>query len=461
MKSARGIYPPFRLRIRKPNWIRTIGLLGLMLTILLIQPSFGFSATETDNESMPSELPLVAASDSTIGKRLNAVIDNIEDFQNVKVDVNDGVVRLSGTTPRMDAAEKVAAMVARFEGVVFVDNQIEVETDVEARVKPALTRVRQYLTRAMQKLPTIGVALAVILLFWLIGHLVTRWEMPYQRMGLNRLLRNLVRQFLRKGIFLLGVLLALDILDITALVGALLGTAGVVGLAIGFAFKDIVENYLAGLLLSIRRPFDLYDLVKIESHEGRVIRLTASELILMTLEGNHVRIPNATVFKSFVYNYNINPRRRFDFGVGVGVNEDLVDVQSHGCTALQKMKGVMDDPTPFMIIEELGDYSVLVRFFGWVDQRSADFAKVRGEAIRRVKLAFDKAGVVMPEPAQTLRLQRTGRTRAKAAEPSDPDVRRAAVREAKIVDLSPNRQLDPQMHEDLVVSADSNLLTEK
>ncbi|MGA6927268.1 MAG: mechanosensitive ion channel family protein, partial [Desulfosarcina sp.] len=185
------------------------------------------------------------------------------------------------------------------------------------------------------------------------------------------------------------------------------------------------------------------------------------ELILMTLDGNHVRIPNATVFKSFVYNYNINPRRRFDFGVGIGVNEDLVDVQSHGCEALKKMKGVMDDPEPFMIVEELGDYSVLVRFFGWVDQRSVDFAKVRGEAIRRVKLAFDKAGVEMPEPAQTLRLQRASQTRAKTAEPSGPDVQRAVAREAKTVDLSPDRQLDLQIHEDLVVSDDSNLLTEK
>ena len=104
---------------------------------------------------------------------------------------------------------------------------------------------------------------------------------------------------------LFGVLLALDILDLTALVGAVLGTVGVVGLAIGFAFKDIVENYLAGLLLSIRRPFALNDLVLIESHEGRVVRLTPSELILMTLEGNHVRIPNATVFKSFIYNFSI------------------------------------------------------------------------------------------------------------------------------------------------------------
>lgn len=160
----------------------------------------------------------------------------------MKIDVNDGVVRLTGKTARMEASENVVQMVSRFEGVVYVDNQVHVETDIETRVKPAFTKVTQYLTNTVQKLPILGVALMVIVLFWLIARLATRWDLPYQRLGLNRLLQNLIRQFLRKGIFLLGVLLALDILDLTALVGAMLGTAGVVGLAIGFAFKDIVES---------------------------------------------------------------------------------------------------------------------------------------------------------------------------------------------------------------------------
>jgi small-conductance mechanosensitive channel len=360
----------------------------------------------------------------------------------------------------MEASEMVAQMASRFEGVVYVDNQVQVETDIETRVKPAFTKVTQYLTNAVQKLPIFGVALVVIVLFWMIANLATRWDMPYQRLGLNRLLQNLIRQFLRKGIFLLGVLLALDIMDLTALVGAMLGTAGVVGLAIGFAFKDIVENYLAGLLLSIRRPFGLNDLVLIESHEGRVIRLTSSELILMTLEGNHVRIPNAMVFKSFIYNFSINPRRRFDFGVGVGVDEDLVDVNAHGCGALQIMEGVMPEPGPFMRVEELGDYNVLVRFFGWVDQRTADFAKVRSEAIRRVKAALDDAGVAMPEPVQTIRVKRVKEEAAQTELAPQSDLKRPEDRDAAGMDISPDTQLDNQINEDLATTQESNLLTE-
>ncbi|MGB5986619.1 MAG: mechanosensitive ion channel family protein [Desulfobacterales bacterium] len=436
-------------------------ILGVLILLMIgNSPAAAQPAGEAQNDTAPPPLPLKAVSDSAIRERLRALIDNIADFQQVQVEVKGGVVALSGKTPRAETAEKVAQVASRFEGVVYVDNRIAVEDDVEARVKPAFSRMKQVFVKAVQKLPIIGVALAVVSLFWLIAHLVTRWELPYRRLGSNRLLRNLIRQFLRKGIFLLGVVLALDILDVSALVGAVLGTAGVVGLAIGFAFKDIVENYLAGILLSIRRPFDLLDLVRIDAHEGRVTRLSSSELVLMTLEGNHVRIPNATVFKSIVYNYNINPRRRFDFGLGVGTGEDLVDVQTYGCNALRAMEGLMDEPAPFMIVEELGDFSVLIRFYGWVDQRNADFAKVRGEAIRRVKLALDKAGVVMPEPAQTIRMMPVETAATEAPATPESRIRNAAHQETKQVDLSPDRQLDEQISEDLAEAADSNLLTD-
>ena len=449
----------FRFSAAKTVFFRWWGLAGLVLVFVGHTPLPAFSATEAENDVRTSVLPVAAGSESSLENRLRAVIANIDDFQNVEVAVNDGVVRLTGTTPGKEAAEKVDQMVSRFEGVIYVDNQIQVDTAVETRVKPAVTRMQQYVKNALQKLPVIAVALAVLFAFWLLSHVVTRWDWPYRRLGLNRLFQNLIRQFLRKGIVLLGVLLALDILDLTALVGAVLGTVGVLGLAIGFAFKDIIENYLAGLLLSIRRPFDLNDQVRIDAHEGRVLRLTSSELIMMTLDGNHVRIPNATVFKSFVYNYSTNPRRRFDFGVGVGVDMDLVDVQQVGCGALRRVEGVMAEPAPFMIVEELGDYNVLVRFFGWVDQRQADFAKVRGAAIRRVKLSLDDADLDMPEPVQTIRLQQIGTHPTEADKASARLAESAREQEAKIVDVSPDTQLDGQIREDLSTADEPNLLT--
>lgn len=145
-------------------------VLGVILVLLWGKPLLVFSADEAENTALPPEIPLKTASDSVVEKRLRTVIDNIDDFQEVTIEVNDGVVRLLGKTPRMEASEKVAQMVSRFEGVVYVDNQVQVETDIETRVKPAFTKVKQYLTNTVQKLPIFGVALLVINLFWLMAH---------------------------------------------------------------------------------------------------------------------------------------------------------------------------------------------------------------------------------------------------------------------------------------------------
>src|SRR5690606_6551142 len=96
------------------------------------------------------------------------------------------------------------------------------------------------------------------------------------------------------------VVLALDLVGWTAAAGAVLGSAGVVGLVLGFAFKDIAENYIAGVLLSLRRPFAPGDHVRIDAHEGKIVALTSRATMMMTLDGNELRLPNALVFKAVI-----------------------------------------------------------------------------------------------------------------------------------------------------------------
>jgi len=104
--------------------------------------------------------------------------------------------------------------------------------------------------------------------------------------------------------------------------GTLLGGAGVLGLAISFAVKDSMENYISSIMLSIRQPFRAQEHVVINDYEGVVVRLTSRSTVLMTLDGNHLRIPNATVFKAVILNYTRNPQRRFDFVLGVDAEDD-------------------------------------------------------------------------------------------------------------------------------------------
>lgn len=257
---------------------------------------------------------------------------------------------------------------------------------------------------------------------------------------------------------LIGLVVTFDLLGVTSLVGALLGTAGVAGLAVGFAFRDIIENYLAGVLMSIRQPFRVNDIVSIEGHDGRVVRMTARELVLLTFEGNHVRMPNATVFKNVLVNYTLNARRLVVFEVDVGVEEDLATVQRLGTDTLAAMNGILDEPPPFACIITLGDSSVTVRYHGWVDQSDADFIKVQSEAIRLVKATLDEAGVEMPEP--TFRIVQMPAFEPSASDETK-DVSPTSVRDqARVVDVEPDGRMEVQVDQEAHDPEEPNLLAE-
>lgn len=398
-------------------------------------------------------LPVASVEDSDLEQKLNEVLGQIETFAQVNATVSRGVVVLTGQVETAAARENVQQLVSRFEGVLYVINRVQQRLEIETRLTPALEKVRQFWNKGLEYLPLIGISLLLIVLFWLIAFILTKWEVLYRWLGGETLLGNLIRQVLRMVLLLMGLLLALEILDLTSLMGALLGTAGLFGLALGFAFRDIVENYLAGALLSIKSPFRLNDFVSIGQDEGVIIRLNSRELVIMTLDGNHVRIPNATVYKSVIKNYTSNPRRRFQFSLGVGMDERLLEVQDVGLRTLNAMPGVMDDPSPAMLVEQVGDFSMVVSFFGWVDQRQADFLKVRSEAMRLVKRAFDQVGIEMPEPSQTVHLLQVPREErlasADLAEVED---------EAKKADVGVVHQLDQQIQEDQAASRERNLL---
>jgi small conductance mechanosensitive channel len=266
-------------------------------------------------------------------------------------------------------------------------------------------RLAHFGDRALELLPLVAVALITVAVFSVMAHLLTRGEWLFRWIG-NRFVRDMVRHFTRIVLMAVGVLIALELLDVTALVGATLGAAGVVGIAVGFAFRDIIENYLAGLLLSMRRPFAPNDFVSIDGDEGKVVRLTSRATILLTLAGNHLRIPNSKVFKAVLVNYTQNPLRALDFEISVGVNEDLVAAQKRGLDALASMDAVLEEPPPRALLERFGDSNVPIHFYAWVDQRATDYFKAKSEAMRLVKTAFDSADIEMPEPIVQVYMKR-------------------------------------------------------
>jgi len=188
-------------------------------------------------------------------------------------------------------------------------------------------------------------------------------------------------------------------------VGGVLGAAGVAGIAIGFAFKDLIENYIASILLSLRQPFRPQDHVLIDGHEGLVTAMNTRSTVLTTFDGNVVRIPNAVVFKTTIINYTTDPRRRFGFAVGVGSDVNLNQAIEVGTKVIAGTPGVLIEPKPVALITKLGDSSITVQLYGWVDQSQSSFGKVQSNAMQNVKAEYDRLDIDMPEPIYKIRVE--------------------------------------------------------
>ena len=284
-----------------------------------------------------------------------------------------------------------------------MQNNIERDGDVAGNLAPVMERLRTRLQQIAQMLPLLAIALVVMVIFWLAGSALARAKSFWTRISPNSFLADLIATTVRILLILAGLVIALDLLGATTLLGAILGSAGVVGLAIGFAVKDTVDNYVSSLMLSIRQPFRANDHVVIGEREGRVIRLTSRATILMTLDGNHLRIPNSTVFKADILNYTRNPERRFDFVLGVDADDDPGEAMKVGIERLENLPFLLTDPAPGGRLEEVGDSNIMLRFLGWIDQTETDWFKARSASIRAVKITLEERGFGLPEPIYRLR----------------------------------------------------------
>jgi len=397
-------------------------------------------------------------SDSQISARLNSLFGAIDGLQAVDIEVHDGIVELQGTVATRDLLDQSNNFANRIEGVVAVENRIDVDQNLSRRLDVTVERLRDGFLDFVALLPTIAVALAIVFLSWLLARLVTGWDRAFSKIASNPFIRNLIQQFVKAAIIVAGLVLALQILDATGLLGSIAGALGIFGLAVGFATRDTVENYIASILLSLRQPFEPRDYVSIDGEEGVVLRLTSRATILMSMDGNHIRIPNSIVYKSKITNFTRNPRRRFEFEVGVDTDLDLTAPRSIALQCLNSMPGILDDPAPQCLVHKLGDSSVVLKVRGWVDQQHADFVKVRSEALRIVKEAFDDADIVMPEPIYNVNVRRGAKRGPKRSSAVRNQQNAAAVDGTVEIEITPDDSIQKQIDIDVAENKEEDLL---
>ncbi len=254
-------------------------------------------------------------------------------------------------------------------------------------------------------LPNLVVAVLVLLAFWLFARLARNLSARLlRRVSHSEQVNRLICQTVYLAFVAAGFFVSLGILGLQKTVASLLAGAGILGLALGLAFQDIATNFMAGIYLSIQRPFRTGHLIQSQDFLGIVKRVHLRWTELRTQQGQVLLIPNKQVFENPITNYSTTGTRRIDLEVGVSYGDDLEKVRRVATRAVRQVSTRKADTDVELFFEEFGGSSIhlVVRF--WIDFtfKQADYLAARSEAIERLKRAFDENGITIPFPIRTL-----------------------------------------------------------
>ncbi len=398
---------------------RRLGPAALALLLLLAAPIWGAPALaqgSTGSKTPPvpagqdtGQAPNVpqqvdvqpAARDEEIAKRLTGILRSTGWFQGESVSVQNGVVFLEGRTTDEQYKAWAGNLAAKTQDVAAVVNRIQVIQRSPWDLTPAVDQARALLRSSIRALPQIGLGLLLLALSWFAAGWVARFARPLLAHSMQSpLLRDVAARALAFPVFFLGLYFVLQILGLTRLALTVLGGTGLAGLIVGIAFRNVVENFLASIMISTHHPFRTGDLVEIGQHTGIVERVTTRGTVLIGLDGNYIQIPNATVYVSEITNYSANPKRRLDFAVGIGYDDGIPAAQELLLQVLLDHPAVLKEPEPLVLVEKLGASSVDLRVFFWIDSSRHDFLKVKSSAIRLTKRALQAGGFTLPDSAR-------------------------------------------------------------
>ncbi|MGB0114938.1 MAG: mechanosensitive ion channel [Ilumatobacteraceae bacterium] len=266
--------------------------------------------------------------------------------------------------------------------------------------------------------PRVGVAVAIVLIGWIIARGL-RWLL-YRRFQTNRTesFARVMSKIASWMFVAVVVLLAIAITFPSVKPVDLLAGLGFFSVAVGFAFQDILENTLSGILLLFRQPFRSGDQITVMDRSGTVEGITIRETRITTYDGELVVIPNRDVYKNVIDVHTHNDAHRIDFTVGIAYENDPDEAIDVVLRALTEVDGIQTDPAPAVLVSSLGVSTVDIDVLFWTDSRRFDSITIRDAAIRATKRHLDAAGIEMP--ADIVALQATPSFRA--ALQGQPDV---------------------------------------
>ncbi len=224
------------------------------------------------------------------------------------------------------------------------------------------------------------------------------------RTGANKTVTGLLSNMLVAVFMLISIFIILNILDLSDALTALLGTAGVAGLAVGLALQDPLVNLFSGVLMSVRDYYKIGDLVETNNYFGKIQKINLRSTIILSPKGQEIIIPNKEVLQSPLINYTHNGRRRIDITCGVAYGDDLEKVKKIAIKAIENSGLDIRESKPIeFYYTGFGGSSIdfIIRFWKNITAQS-DYLAAQSVAIMALKKAFDENGITIPFPITTL-----------------------------------------------------------
>ena len=265
-------------------------------------------------------------------------------------------------------------------------------------------KLTRWIEALIKLLPNIVIA-AIILV---IGFYLAKFIRKIAKKLIGKISNNLTLNNLFSSIIyiiFLGIIIftALSILQLDKAVTSILAGAGILGLALAFAFQDIASNFMSGIFISFRKPIQVGDIVKLKTYMGKIKEVNLRDTVLETFQGETVIIPNKEVFQNPIENFSYMNKRRLDLSVGVSYGDDLAKVQEITIKAVSDLqnRSVEDEITVLFI--EFGDSSINLSCRIWLNSSEQSvFVKARSSAIMKIKNAYDENDIMIPFPIRTL-----------------------------------------------------------
>ncbi len=253
--------------------------------------------------------------------------------------------------------------------------------------------------------PRVAAAMAIVAIGWVLSRLLRlaleRYWRRRQTPSFARVMSKVSGWILLMVVVLLSIAVTFPSVEPVDLLAGL----GFFSVAVGFAFQDILENTLSGILLLFRQPFRSGDQITVMSRSGTVDGITIRETRLRTFDGELVVIPNRDVYKNVIDVHTHEESHRIDFTVGIAYENDAAEATNAIVDALGSVDGIHAEPAPVALVDQLGVSTVDIRAMFWVDSRRGDSLTTKDRAIKAVKRRLDTAGIEMP--ADIVALQAT------------------------------------------------------